>query len=439
MSTKKGKMAVAFLGVLVAGTSLEAAATALTGVYVSDTGLLAYPGESCGWQFTPTTSIQITKLGYWAGRTSYLNYPVTVTIYDSAGNAKISGTVPAGDVSSIKEGVYAYIDVSSQSVVLSAGQTYTIASYWTRPEYSYLWDDDVQYTSIYSVGSSLITLGKVELISPGQTMPTDPDPRYNSTNTFLSPNFQFEPPMPTANAGGDVSIYTSQQGSTVLDGSGADRAGGTNVTYRWLKDGTALQDWAPVGADGAAPFALSTLEPPLGIGTYTLTLEVQEGSDTVSDTMVLSIFNTPPEAVADPASQVKNDTDAVTVSATVADFDGDQLSYEWREGAMVLESGLANPPAGGAPVGIPALAFAPGALRPGAAPNPACGFRWCKRLGHRGSGNSDRGYDRADFGAHRQYQHAVASGRETSGGDDLGARRGQQRWFGHPGRRCDER
>lgn len=357
MSTKKGMMAVGWLSVLVGCTGLAAAATALTGVTVSN-GYNGYPGQSCGWEFTPTVDIQITKLGFWAALTNELSNDHTITIYDSAGNVKISGTVPAGNVSTKKEGGYVYVDVAAQGVTLPAGQTYTIASYWVMADY---WDLDVQHASAYSVGSSLITLGKVELISPGQVMPTDPDPTYNSSNTFLSANFQFEPPLPKANAGPDVSIYTSQQAATVLAGSGADRSGGTNAMYRWLKDGAPVQDWVALGADGSAPLALSTFVPPLGIGTFALTLEVKEGQDTVSDTMVLAISNTPPEGQPASTSLVREiGVDPISVSASVADFDGDAVSYQWVKDGAVLASGVVTPPAGGAaldnvaPLTIPA-------------------------------------------------------------------------------------
>jgi hypothetical protein len=188
MTEKWWKTGLAVLAALVVAGVPAYADTALSAV-VGSTGVNSYPGYSCGWQFMPTENITVTKLGVWMGADSCcLNFDHVITIYDSAGNVKISGTIVAGNVSSTIVGGYAYVDVAGQNVQLSAGQTYVIASYWvqTNTEYS---DRDVQYTSEFSAGSSSIILGEVDLRLAGLGMPVDLGPTWN---TLLSANFQFD-------------------------------------------------------------------------------------------------------------------------------------------------------------------------------------------------------------------------------------------------------
>lgn len=338
MTINKRTVAVAVLGVLTGWAGLATAATALTGVYVSDSGYNGYPGQSCGWQFTPTANIKITKLGYWAGLVSSLNNRVTVTIYDSAGAAKVSGAIPAGSVTAIKEGAYAFVDVTAQNVVLNAGETYTIASYWVVDMYSNL---DVQYTTTFSVDSSLITLGQIDLKSAGLRMPLDD--LGDSWNTFLSANFQFEPAQvtpPTAEAGPDVALRSSQQAVTVLQGTGVDpQPGPSALTYRWLDNGTVLQDWTAVDQSGAAPLNLATV-PALSLGAHPLTLEVTDGAATGSDTMTLTVSNAPPEAEAGPDVEVYSSQQALTtLQGTGVDPEPGPaaMTYRWLENGTVLQ------------------------------------------------------------------------------------------------------
>jgi hypothetical protein len=235
MRTRTGRMAVAFLVVVAGWTGLATAESGLVGVTVG-TGYNAYPEYSTGWQFTPTDDIKVTKLGFWAGLVSSLNFDHVITIYDSSGVEKISGTVVKGLLGDRKENGYAYVDVSAQNVVLSEGQTYVIASYWTRGIYTSWWDYDVQSASAFSPGSG-ITLGQVDLMtSAGQVMPTD---LGNTWNTFLSANFQFEVitnQPPTADAGGPyIVVATSWTGADVtLDASGSDDPDeGDSLSYAW--------------------------------------------------------------------------------------------------------------------------------------------------------------------------------------------------------------
>jgi len=449
-------MAVVFLAVLAGGAGLATATTALTGILEGNTNTNSYNGYTRGWDFTAVQNLKVTKLGYWMGMAYYnsLNNDHIITLYDSTGAVVVTGTIPAGDATARKEDGVAYVDVSGLNAQLTAGQKYTIGSYWTSSGY---YDLDIQYTYNYAVATEFITLGQTDLRATGQALPTD---MGNTTNAFLSPNFQFElaEPEPTnqpplAEAGGDLIIEPDDQSTTILHGTASDPHGnplqyrwlegetelmawtavadgaaplnlgnlspfalgahaltlevtdgeattpasmtltvaqineppladaGDNVTiqsaakavtaiegaasdpdgdplqYRWLEAGTELQAWAAVGTEGQAHLNAGALSS-LALGEHVLTLEVTDSAATASDTMVLTIENTPPEAQPAPSSQaVEVYVDAIIIAAEVADFDGDTVSYEWRKDGAVLDYGTVTPPAGGTEAAIPDLAL----------------------------------------------------------------------------------
>jgi len=162
-----------------------------------------------------------------------------------------------------------------------------------------------------------------------------------------------------ANAGEDVYIDSVDQQVTVIEGL----ATGASF-YRWLKEGAVLLDWTEVGG-GAANLALGALDTALPLGAHTLTLEIGEPESdgyamTASDTMTLTIQNTPPDASVSEDQTVQINLDLIVVSASLMDFDGDTLSYEWRKGGEVLDFGSVSAPAGGDPVAIDDLLVSPG-------------------------------------------------------------------------------
>ncbi|MBN2128743.1 MAG: hypothetical protein JW741_04575 [Sedimentisphaerales bacterium] len=163
---------------------------------------------------------------------------------------------------------------------------------------------------------------------------------------------------PLAYAGEDVSIFTSEQPITLLSGTATD-ADGDAMTYRWLEGTTEVKPWTPVPGDGVVTLDLSALAQIYLPGVYSelhvLTLEVDDGTDVGTDLMDLSVFNTPPSVEPASTSLVVNPGDPISIGAAVADFDGDSVAYEWRQGTTVLASGSASPPAGGDPVGVDAL------------------------------------------------------------------------------------
>ena len=70
--------------------------------------------------------------------------------------------------------------------------------------------------------------------------------------------------------------------------------------------------------------------------------------------------------------------DAIIVGASVADFDGDTVNYQWVKDGAVLDSGTITSPAGGTPVEIDDLAIAGrrSAVLPGLESGAARDQRW---------------------------------------------------------------
>jgi len=95
---------------------------------------------------------------------------------------------------------------------------------------------------------------------------------------------------PVADAGADLTVFTKDIASTVIAGSATDADEGDSLLYRWVEGADAWTLWLPVGANGEAPLDLGTILPDyLGVGVHTLTLEVTDNKDTVSDEVVLTI------------------------------------------------------------------------------------------------------------------------------------------------------
>ncbi len=170
--------------------------------------------------------------------------------------------------------------------------------------------------------------------------------RYStSSQTLTQVNV---PPIP--DAGVNVTIDSSEQTITTLNGTASD-ADGDPLTYRWLEGATQLLPSTPV-VGGVAPLELSFLST-LSFGVHTLTLEVNDGVNiAVSDDMILTINNSPP-TVAPSGGGTFQLGDNITLSGSVSDFDGDVLDYRWFEGASDFTTSFIGTTAGGTPVLLP--------------------------------------------------------------------------------------
>jgi hypothetical protein len=157
---------------------------------------------------------------------------------------------------------------------------------------------------------------------------------------------------PSADAGPNVWIESWQQTSTVVAGNATD-PDGDSLSYRWLKGASELLGWTPVGPNGNCPLQPGTLAG-FAVGVHELTLEVKDGEAMVSDTMVLTVANSPPTVVC--AGDINVSVwSSVELNATVADADGDMLTCTWQGSQGLIRQDTVKAPTGGAPMALPAL------------------------------------------------------------------------------------
>ena len=97
---------------------------------------------------------------------------------------------------------------------------------------------------------------------------------------------------PVANAGENITIASDLIAATTIQGIAADFDGNA-LSCRWMEGTTVLPN-TPVGPNGECPLSLSALT--LDRGTHTMTLEVNDGQATSSNTMILTINNSAPHA-----------------------------------------------------------------------------------------------------------------------------------------------
>lgn len=163
---------------------------------------------------------------------------------------------------------------------------------------------------------------------------------------------------PAADAGPDIFLESKDLNLTTIHGSASD-ADGDSLSYRWLENSVELQASLPVDASGDAPLHLATIAP-LSIGSHTLTLEVSDGTTAGTDTVVVAVENSLPIAAAAAGGTFQAGED-IRLNGTVADYDGDVVTYRWLEGVMILAQGTLSTPSGGAPAALPEFVI-PGGL-----------------------------------------------------------------------------
>lgn len=155
---------------------------------------------------------------------------------------------------------------------------------------------------------------------------------------------------PVAEAGPDIYLTSDNRNSAIVQGTAFD-ADGNPLTYRWLEGDSVLQSFLAVDESGNAPLDLLVVSP-LSIGAHTLTLEVSDGVVTVTDTVVVSVENSPPIAAPAGGATVQIGEN-ISLNGDVADHDGDTLSYKWMEGDIILAEGVISTCYGGKPVPLP--------------------------------------------------------------------------------------
>ena len=140
---------------------------------------------------------------------------------------------------------------------------------------------------------------------------------------------------PEVEAGLNLLVLSKDVAGTILTGTARD-GDFDPLTYRWL-EGDQVLAAGNVGADGTAPLNLANI--PLAVGAHTLTLEVSDGLAAATDSMVLTIGNSPPTVAPSGGGVFRVDeysTKPVILGGQVFDYDGDVVTYQWFEGATAL-------------------------------------------------------------------------------------------------------
>ncbi|MEK7391207.1 MAG: esterase-like activity of phytase family protein, partial [Fibrobacterota bacterium] len=152
---------------------------------------------------------------------------------------------------------------------------------------------------------------------------------------------------PSADAGANTVVASSQIGSTILTGIVSDEDGDA-FSCRWFEGTTPLTAWtSPV--NGTCPLNLTGSS--FALGQHTLSLKATDSKDTTVDSTLLIVGNSAPTVTASGAGSYQVNT-AIHLSGIVADFDGDNLQYAWTVDSATKCSGNISAFAGGAPVAL---------------------------------------------------------------------------------------
>ena len=168
------------------------------------------------------------------------------------------------------------------------------------------------------------------------------------SHAFLLTPFSENYP-PTVDAGPNVSISSENQSTTILLGTASDPDGDA-ISYRWLEGATQLSSWQNV-IDNNANLYLAYV-PLLTTGQHTLSLEISDGTDTITDEMILTVDNSAPHAAPSGDGVYELNTEVI-LGGSVSDFDGDTLHFEWMDGQILLSSGNIDCIKEGSPVQLP--------------------------------------------------------------------------------------
>ena len=362
--TSKLKTIIFVLVTLAAYTGVASgdfAATVDTGsiTWVNDPGT---DGIIYGWDFTLGENIVVTHLGLydhgnglndppWPAPGDGLRRYYQVHLWRIADGTLVvpalASAIVGPSTTNLLEN-HRYEDV--EDVELSKDYSYYVGFEYFSGEY---WKFDGLILMPQSVGTAN---SPINILNHRFGNLSDPPtlPGYISS-AYFGVNFQFttnNPPV--AEAGEDLVILSADQLLTVIHGIGTD-PDDDPLTYRWLEGVEVILDWAPVGAVGEADLDLAPL-PYLSLGAHTLTLEVNDGEEIASDSMVLTVENSPPEPQPAPSYQVVElGFDPIVIVADVSDFDGDNVSYQWLKAQEELDSGSVATTQGGGAVPIPDL------------------------------------------------------------------------------------
>lgn len=373
--------------------------TGLAGYALADTAVTVVPSAisytsitheiSIGWRFFVDKTITITDLGLFdsPGNGSGLLGTHTVAIWrlPKTGGFELKRQVTIGPGSTLSDN-HAWATLTEPLTISPDPVPYVLNGVeyyekWMVGVFTPSYLDDLPTTTegdalIFSgdgavtfeiEDAGIIRFDSYTAADPASSF-TPPWPAVPTGSGYygcaIGVNFKYAVPGPTANAGDDVVIYSSEQSVTVINGSATHTVPGTGMTYQWLEGATVLGSGDVNSVDGSAPLSLASPVPTLSLGAHTLTLQVTDGTYSSADSMVLTLENTPAEGQVAPTYQVAEiGVDAIIITGDVADFDGDIVTYQWVMDGAVLDSGTVPAPAGGAVAAIEDLCIAAGDSR----------------------------------------------------------------------------
>ena len=352
---------------------------------VTDTSLMFYGassfnGDLSGWDVSSVTDTSLMFYGASSFNGNLSGWDVssvtdmTLMFYDAS---SFNGDISGWDVSSVTDMARMFYDASSFNGDISgwdvSGVTYMSNMFYGAKGFAqnlgnwyivlddtaisganetlaisaqnaYLDGQDPTYAVDGAAGNGALfeVAGGALAIKPGQSpAPGSYNITLTSTGSFGMDNSRVveiavdvaranDPPA--VSAGPDVAV--SEGGAVTLTGTATD-GDGDSMTYLWTHDSglaiTMADDTSLSTAFTAPAVAANT--------TVSFTLTADDGTDSSSDTALLTIADVPannPPAVSAGADQAVSEGDAVTLTGTATDPDGDSLTYLWTH-----DSGLA--------------------------------------------------------------------------------------------------
>lgn len=158
---------------------------------------------------------------------------------------------------------------------------------------------------------------------------------------------------PVANINSENIVITSSEITTTIIQATATDSDGDVLTYKWLENGETVKDSTPVGVDGICELSIGILLN-VGRGDHIYTLEVNDGKESVFDSIVLTVENSAP-VITTSGEGTYSIGSEIYLGGTFSDYDGGTISYKWFiNDVLYFESSL---PAisGGTPVSLPSF------------------------------------------------------------------------------------
>ncbi|MBL4700242.1 MAG: hypothetical protein JKX85_03205, partial [Phycisphaeraceae bacterium] len=210
--------------------------------------------------------------------------------------------------------------------VSSGGGTWTVTGLNIDFEFSGDSWDILITASIETTASAGDTLQVTIPVGGITTDFTDTSP----TIAVIGPMVSLGNVAPVANAGPDSTI--ANPATYLLNGSASSDANGDTITYLW---GLNAGPSSPIIDSATQTLSTVTLD---STGTYTFILTVDDGTDSTTDTVSITVTNVIPVAIAGPDTTFPSVDTAVLDASGSYDPDSDVIFFSW-----ILLSGPSSP------------------------------------------------------------------------------------------------